>query len=144
MNTHKLGNTDLQVSQLCFGGNVFGWTIDEAMSFKLLDALTDGGINFVDTADVYSAWAHNGTGGQSETIIGKWLKRNGQRDKVIIATKVGMEMAPDKKGLSARILLKQLKIRCAACKPITSTCTNRMLTTRIRHCRKRWKPTQNW
>jgi aryl-alcohol dehydrogenase-like predicted oxidoreductase len=109
MNTRKLGNSDLVVNPLCFGCNVFGWTIDEATSFKLLDALVDGGINFIDTADVYSTWAHGGKGGQSETIIGKWLKQTGKRDKIIIATKVGMEMAPDKKGLSKAYITQAIE-----------------------------------
>src|SRR5476651_1227072 len=100
MDMRKLGRSGIIVSPVCFGCNVFGWTVDEATSFKLLDALTDGGINFIDTADVYCTWAHNGTGGQSETIIGKWLKQSGKRDKVVIATKVGMEMGGDNKGLS--------------------------------------------
>ena len=69
----KLGNSELMVSPLCFGGNVFGWTIDEATSFKLLDAMVASGINFIDTADVYSKWVPGHTGGESETIIGKWL-----------------------------------------------------------------------
>lgn len=100
MDKKKLGQTGIEVSPLCFGGNVFGWTIDETTSFKLLDAVTGAGINFIDTADVYSAWAHNKVGGQSETIIGNWLKKSGKRDQVIIATKVGKEMGPGKKGLS--------------------------------------------
>jgi len=97
------------VSPLCFGGNVFGWTIDEQQSHKLLDAVTDAGINFIDTADVYSTWAHNGEGGQSETIIGNWLKKSGKRDKVIIATKVGKEMGPGKKGLSKAYITKAVE-----------------------------------
>ncbi len=109
MNTRKLGNSDLLVSPLCFGCNVFGWTIDEVTSHKLLDALVDGGINFIDTADVYSTWAHGGIGGQSETIIGNWLKKSGKRDKLVIATKVGMEMAPDKKGLSRSYITKAVE-----------------------------------
>jgi aryl-alcohol dehydrogenase-like predicted oxidoreductase len=88
------------VSPLCLGGNVFGWTADEATSFRLLDAYVDAGLNFIDTADVYSTWASGNTGGESETIIGKWMKARGNRDRVIIATKVGSEMAPDRKGLS--------------------------------------------
>ena len=100
MDMRNLGKTGITVSPVCFGCNVFGWTIDEAASFKLLDALTDVGINFIDTADVYSTWAHNGMGGQSETIIGKWLKQSGKRDKIVIATKVGMDMGGEKKGLS--------------------------------------------
>lgn len=95
-----LGRSALQVSPLCFGGNVFGWTVDEATSFSLLDAWLDAGFNFVDTADVYSRWAPGHTGGESETVIGKWLRQGGRRDKVVIATKVGMDMGDGKKGLA--------------------------------------------
>ena len=102
----KLGNSELMVSPLCFGGNVFGWTIDEATSFKLLDAMVASGINFIDTADVYSKWVPGHTGGESETIIGKWLKKSGKRGQVIIATKVGMEMARDRKGLAKKYILR--------------------------------------
>jgi aryl-alcohol dehydrogenase-like predicted oxidoreductase len=109
MNRHKLGNSDLMVSPLCFGTNVFGWTADEQASFTLLDALVDNDINFVDTADVYSSWAHGGTGGQSETIIGNWIKKTGRRDKLIIATKVGMEMGPDQKGLSRTYITRAVE-----------------------------------
>jgi len=97
----KLGRTDIEVSKLCFGGNVFGWTADEATSFSLLDRFVDAGLNFIDTADVYSSWAPGNTGGESETIIGNWLKQRGGRDRVVIATKVGGEMGPGQKGLSA-------------------------------------------
>src|SRR5947209_20610198 len=100
MKRRKLGNSELEVSALCFGGNVFGWTADESMSFQLLDAVVDAGLNFIDTADVYSKWAPGHQGGESETIIGKWYQRSGKRDKVILATKVGIEMGPDRKGLS--------------------------------------------
>ena len=96
----ELGRSGLKVSPLCFGGNVFGWTIDEATSFSLLDAWVDAGFNFIDTADVYSIWAPGHTGGESETIIGKWLKQSGKRDKVVIATKVGKPMGEGKKGLA--------------------------------------------
>ncbi|WP_462265567.1 aldo/keto reductase [Mucilaginibacter sp.] len=101
MEKRTIGTSDLKVAPFMFGGNVFGWTIDQATSFNLLDAFTDAGYNFIDTADVYSAWAHDGEGGQSETIIGNWLKQKGGRDKIILATKVGKPMGPDKKGLSA-------------------------------------------
>lgn len=100
MKKRKLGNSGLEVSPLAFGGNVFGWTADEAMSFRLLDAFVAAGFNLIDTADVYSRWVPGHEGGESETIIGKWLKRSGKRQSVIIATKVGKEMGPDKKGLS--------------------------------------------
>lgn len=95
----ELGRSGLQVSPLAFGGNVFGWTADEATSFSLLDAWVDAGFNFIDTADVYSTWVPGHSGGESETVIGKWLKHSGKRNRVVIATKVGMPMGPDKKGL---------------------------------------------
>src|SRR5882724_12962717 len=100
MQKRKLGRSGLEVSALAFGGNVFGWTADESTSMRLLDRFVDEGFNFIDTADTYSRWAPGNRGGESETIIGKWLKKSGKRDKVVVATKVGMEMAPDKKGLS--------------------------------------------
>src|SRR5260221_13079932 len=106
MNKRKLGNSGLEISPLVFGGNVFGWTLDEASSFKLLDAFVAAGFNAVDTADVYSKWVPGHTGGESETILGKWLKRGGNRNNVIVATKVGMEMAPAKKGLSKAYILR--------------------------------------
>jgi len=89
-----------------FGGNVFGWTVDEPTSFALLDAFVAAGFNFIDTADGYSNWHPGNKGGESETIIGKWLKQRGNRDRVLIATKVGWEIAPDKKGLSKAYILK--------------------------------------
>lgn len=101
MEKRELGKTGISVSPLMFGGNVFGWTVDEKQSFTLLDAFTDAGLNFIDTADVYSRWVQGSTGGDSEMIIGKWFKQSGKRDKVILATKVGKEMGPGKKGLSA-------------------------------------------
>ena len=100
MNKRQLGNSGLEVSPLAFGGNIFGWTVDEPASFCLLDAFVAAGGNFIDTADVYSRWAPDNKGGESETILGNWLKRRGNRNQVIIATKVGMEMGPGQKGLS--------------------------------------------
>lgn len=88
MQTRPLGRSILSIAPLVFGGNVFGWSADEARSFELLDAFVDGGGNLVDTADVYSAWAPGNHGGESETIIGKWLQRSGKRDRVLLATKV--------------------------------------------------------
>src|SRR6202042_3897027 len=101
MQFRDLGRSGLRVAPLCLGGNVFGWTADEAASFKVLDALVGAGLNFVDSADVYSVWVPGHHGGESETVIGNWLKRGGRRQDVVIATKVGMAMAPDRKGLSA-------------------------------------------
>lgn len=100
MEKRTIGRSDLSVAPLAFGGNVFGWTADESTSFQLLDAFVDTGFNLIDTADVYSKWVPGNQGGESETIIGRWLKKSGKRDQVIIATKLGSEMAPDKKGLS--------------------------------------------
>jgi aryl-alcohol dehydrogenase-like predicted oxidoreductase len=100
MEKRRLGQSSLEVSPITFGGNVFGWTVDEKMSFALLDAWLDAGFNFIDTADVYSRWHTGNSGGESEVIIGKWLKARGNRDKVVLATKLGIEMAPGKKGLS--------------------------------------------
>ncbi len=100
MDKRRLGRSSIMVPPLCLGGNVFGWTADEATSLKLLDALVEAGLNFIDTADVYSRWVPGHNGGESETIIGKWMKARGNRDQVIIATKVGSEMGPSQKGLS--------------------------------------------
>src|SRR5262245_9425444 len=86
---NRIGGTDLEVFPLCLGGNVFGWTADEATSFAVLDAYIEAGGNFIDTADSYPQWADGCQGGESETIIGRWLARRGRRDDVIIATKVG-------------------------------------------------------
>jgi aryl-alcohol dehydrogenase-like predicted oxidoreductase len=100
MEKRRLGQSSLEVPPITFGCNVFGWTADETTSFALLDAWLDAGLNFLDTADVYSRWHPGNSGGDSELIIGKWLKARGNRDKVILATKLGIEMAPGKKGLS--------------------------------------------
>ena len=99
MNNRQLGRSGLQVSPLAFGGNVFGWTVDEATSFSLLDAWVDAGFNFIDTADVYSIWVPGHTGGESETIIGKWLRKSGKRNRVVLATKVGKPMGSGRSGL---------------------------------------------
>jgi aryl-alcohol dehydrogenase-like predicted oxidoreductase len=105
----KLGKSGLEVAPLALGGNVFGWTADEAMSFKLLDAFVANGFNLIDTANNYSRWVPGHQGGESETIMGKWLKQRGVRDKVIIATKVGMEMGADQKGLAKSYILKEVE-----------------------------------
>ena len=104
MEKRELGKTGIAVSPLMFGGNVFGWTVNEAASFKLLDAFADAGLNFIDTADVYSRWVPGNTGGDSEMIIGKWFKQSGKRDKIVLATKVGKDMGDGKKGLSAKYI----------------------------------------
>jgi len=106
MKMRKLGNSRLKVSPLAFGGNVFGWTVDEPTSFSLLDAFVGAGFNFIDTADVYSKWAPGNKGGESESILGNWLKSRGNRPRVVIATKVGVEMGPGQKGLSKAYILR--------------------------------------
>lgn len=105
----RLGNSGLEIAPLVFGGNIFGWTVDEPTSFQLLDAFVDAGFDCIDTADVYSAWKPGNTGGESETILGNWLARRGNRDRILIATKVGMELAPDKKGLSKAYILRAVE-----------------------------------
>lgn len=104
MDKKELGRSGIQVPKLTFGGNVFGWTADEATSFSLLDALVANQLNFIDTADVYSSWAPGNKGGESETVIGNWLKKSGKREQVIIATKVGKPMGEGKQGLSPRYI----------------------------------------
>ena len=96
MEKRQLGNSGIEVAPLALGGNVFGWTIDEQTSFKILNAFTDAGFNLIDTADVYSRWNAGNIGGESETIIGNWMKQRGNRDKVIVATKVGSDMGEGK------------------------------------------------
>ena len=100
MEKRRLGQSSLEVSPITFGCNVFGWTVDEKTSFALLDAWLDAGFNFLDTADVYSRWHPGNSGGEFEVIIGKWMKARGNRDKIVLATKLGIEIAPGKKGLS--------------------------------------------
>jgi aryl-alcohol dehydrogenase-like predicted oxidoreductase len=109
MQKRKLGRSGIDVAPLALGGNVFGWTADEARSFAVLDGFVDAGFNLVDTADVYSVWAPGHKGGESETVIGNWLKQRGGRDRVVIATKVGMQMAPDRKGLAKDYILRSVE-----------------------------------
>src|ERR1700753_1829144 len=109
MQKRQLGRSGLQVAPLAFGGNVFGWTIDEAASFTLLDAFTGAGFNLVDTADVYSRWKPGNKGGESETIIGNWVRSRGNRDKVIIATKVGSDMGQGKKDIGKKYILEAVE-----------------------------------
>ncbi len=106
MITRRLGRSSLMVGPLALGGNVFGWTADEATSFKVLDAFVASGLNLIDTADAYSRWIPGHQGGESETILGKWLKSRGNRARVVIATKVGVEMGPGEQGLSRAYILR--------------------------------------
>jgi aryl-alcohol dehydrogenase-like predicted oxidoreductase len=109
MEKREIGNSGLKVYPFAFGGNVFGWTIDEKQSFKILDAFVDAGLDLIDTADVYSKWVPGNKGGESETIIGNWLNRSGKRNKVVIATKVGKPMGENKKGLSRKYIIQEVE-----------------------------------
>jgi aryl-alcohol dehydrogenase-like predicted oxidoreductase len=109
LQSRKLGNSKLLVGPLALGGNVFGWTADETTSFQLLDAFIDSGLNLIDTADSYSTWVPGHVGGESETVIGKWLKKSGKRDKVILATKVASPMGEGKQGLSRKYIMSAVE-----------------------------------
>jgi aryl-alcohol dehydrogenase-like predicted oxidoreductase len=118
MELRQLGQSDIQIAPLMLGGNVFGWNVDEKASFAILDAFVDAGFNGVDTADSYSRWVNGHTGGESETVIGNWLKRSGKRNKVVIATKVGNDMGEGKSLKKDYLLraagacLKRLQVNC--------------------------------
>ena len=118
MDKRRLGRSDIAIAPLMLGGNVFGWNVDEAGSFALLDAFVDAGFNAIDTADTYSRWAPGHTGGESETVIGNWLKRSGKRARMVIATKVGNDMGEGKclkKDYllrAAEACLKRLQVDC--------------------------------
>ncbi len=106
MKRRALGRSGIEVAPLAFGGNVFGWTVDQPTAFRILDAFVDGGFNLVDTANTYSTWVAGHKGGESETIIGRWMKQGGgRREKIVLATKVGMEMPGPKKGLAKAYIL---------------------------------------
>ena len=109
MNKRRIGRSELQVAPLALGSNVFGWTIDEATSFQVLDAFVAAGFNLIDTADIYSRWKPGNEGGESETIIGNWLKKRGNRDKVVIATKVGGDMGQGQRDISKAYILKEVE-----------------------------------
>ncbi|MDQ7959140.1 aldo/keto reductase [Flavobacterium lindanitolerans] len=109
MEKRKLGNTDLHIYPVAFGGNVFGWTLDEKKSFEILNGFTEAGFNFIDTADVYSRWAPVNTGGESERIIGKWLKEKKNRHNIVLTTKVGSDMGDGRKGLKKQYILKAVE-----------------------------------
>jgi aryl-alcohol dehydrogenase-like predicted oxidoreductase len=109
MKYRKLGHSGIAVAPLALGGNVFGWTVNEPTAFKILDTFVAAGFNLIDTADTYSRWVPGNKGGESETIIGKWLKQSGNREKVVIATKVGSEMEQDRRGLSKPYILREVE-----------------------------------
>ncbi|MEO5612996.1 MAG: aldo/keto reductase [Sphingomicrobium sp.] len=114
MDKRRIGNSALEIAPLALGGNVFGWTADEAMSFAVLDAFVEAGGTMIDTADVYSAWVPGHSGGESETVIGQWLKRSGKRNEVVIATKVGFMagLKPETIGPACDASLQRLGIDC--------------------------------
>lgn len=109
MEKRQLGNLGMETAPLAFGGNIFGWTVDEQSSFELLDTFTGAGFNLIDTADSYSRWAPGNKGGESETIIGNWMKQRNNRDKIIVATKVGNDMGDGKKGLSKKYIFSAVE-----------------------------------
>lgn len=109
MEKRIIGNTDLEIYPVIFGGNVFGWTINQMQSFELLNQFTGAGFNAIDTADVYSRWADGNSGGESETIIGKWMKQQKNRQEMVIATKVGSDMGAGKKGLKKAYIIKAVE-----------------------------------
>ncbi len=109
MQKRRLGSTDLEIAPLVLGGNVFGWTADRETSFDLLDRFVEAGFNAIDTADSYSRWVPGHKGGESETIIGEWMKARGNRDRVIVVTKVGSDMGQGKKDLSAAYIEKAVE-----------------------------------
>lgn len=109
MEKRNLGSTDLKVAPLIFGGNVFGWTVNEADSFKLLDQFFENGFNCVDTSNSYSSWIPGNKGGESETIIGNWLKKSNKRDELILITKVGWDINESEKGLSKNYIIKAVE-----------------------------------
>lgn len=109
MEKRILGKSGIRVSPFALGGNVFGWTVDEPGSFDILDAFTEAGFNLIDTADVYSTWVRGNTGGESETIIGRWLRKRNNRKDVILATKVGKPMGTGKMGLSRKYIRQAIE-----------------------------------
>ncbi|HMK38201.1 MAG TPA: aldo/keto reductase, partial [Bacteroidota bacterium] len=106
MERRTLGGSGISIGPLIFGGNVFGWTVDERTAFGLLDAFVSSGFNCIDTADAYSTWVAGNRGGESESIIGRWMKSRGNRKSVVIATKVGSDMGAGRKGLSGSYILR--------------------------------------
>ena len=109
MEKRKLGKSGLEIAPIVFGGNVFGWTVDEKASHTILDGFLAGGFNCVDTADVYSRWKPGNSGGESEVIIGTWFKARGNRSKVILASKCGNDMGGDKKGLKKAYIVRAVE-----------------------------------
>ncbi|HRV96503.1 MAG TPA: aldo/keto reductase, partial [Anaerolineae bacterium] len=106
MEKRILGNSDLSIAPIVFGGNVLGWTIDEKQSFEILDHFIEAGFNAIDTADVYSRWGDGHQGGESETVIGNWLKARGNRDEIVLITKVGADIGQGHRDISEKHILQ--------------------------------------
>ena len=109
MKKKQIGTMPIEITPLIFGGNVFGWTADEATSFRLLDEFLDNGFETIDTANSYSSWVPGNEGGESEKIIGKWLKKSGKREEIILITKVGWDISPERKGLDRKSILEEVE-----------------------------------
>jgi aryl-alcohol dehydrogenase-like predicted oxidoreductase len=135
----RIGSTDLSVHSLCLGTNVFGWTVDERGAFAVLDAYAEAGGNFIDTADSYSAWAAGNSGGESETIIGRWMASRANRDGIVVATKVG-KLAGVSRTSRRRRSARRRRTPSPASAPTASTSTTRTSTTRRRPSRTRSVP----
>ena len=141
MKRRKLGNTGFEVAPLAFGGNVFGWTVDEPTSFRLLDTFVDAGFNLIDTADSYSRWVPGHAGGESETIIGNWIKQRGRHDDVVIATKIGSDMGLGYKCLRREYIAQgDRAVAETPARSRRSTSTSRTGTTTRHRSRKRSRP----
>ena len=142
MEFRRLGRSDLHIAPLMLGTNVFGWNVDEATSFALLDAFVDAGFNAIDTADTYSRWVPGHQGGELETIIGNWLKTSGKRDKVVIATKVGEDMG-EGRSLKRATSCAKPRIRCSGCRPTASISIRPISTTQTPRRRRPCRPMRN-
>ena len=147
MDKRALGPTGISVSSICFGGNVLGWTCDEPTSFAVLDAYAAAGGDFIDTADVYSRWAPGHVGGESEVVLGRWMRARGNRKRMIVATKLGNPMGdgPEDKGLAGpRVAAGGRGFPAPASRPTTSTSTRPTSTTRRRPWTRRCVPSTRW
>lgn len=109
MKKRQIGTMPIKITPLIFGGNVFGWTADETTSFRLMDEFLDNGFETIDTANSYSSWVPGNKGGESEKIIGKWLKKSGKRDETILITKVGWDITPERKGLDQKSIMEEVE-----------------------------------
>ena len=140
----KLGATGLDVFRLCLGGNVFGWTADQSESFAILDRYADAGGNFIDTANQYSYWAPGNSGGESETILGRWMAERGNRDQIVLASKVGGEMPGLPHDLRTDTIRRSARESLERLQTDRLTCSTPISTTSRRRCRKPWPRSPSW